>query len=112
MPNMSLKKNEMPSQNPEIRRNNYEEVALGYTEEIAVAAELDSGARILPEHSWRYVDRESDTRRGKKSSARVNVNYIMFEANAAEIELSFNDAAAKPGERLGLNWIHLVKYLK
>jgi hypothetical protein len=36
----------------------------------------------------------------------------MFEANAAEIELSFNDAAAKPGERLGLNWIHLVKYLK
>lgn len=79
---------------------------------IAVAAELDSGARILPEHSWRYVDREPDTRRGKKSSARVNVNYIMFEANATEIELSFNDAAAKPGERLGLNWIHLVKYLK
>ncbi len=37
MPNMSPKKNEMPSQNPEIRRNNYEEVALGYTEEIAVA---------------------------------------------------------------------------
>lgn len=34
---MSLKKNEMPSQNPEVRRNNYEEVALGYTEEIAVA---------------------------------------------------------------------------
>ena len=79
---------------------------------IAIAAELDGGARILPEHSWRYVDREPDTRRGKKNSARVNVNYIMFEANAAEIELSFNDAAAKPGERLGLNWIHLVKYLK
>ncbi len=37
MPNMSPKKNEMPSQSPEIRRNNYEEVALGYTEEIAVA---------------------------------------------------------------------------
>ena len=37
MPNMSPKKNEMPSQAPEIRRNNYEEVALGYTEEIAVA---------------------------------------------------------------------------
>lgn len=37
MPNMSLKKNEMPSQSPEIRRSNYAEVALGYTEEIAVA---------------------------------------------------------------------------
>ena len=37
MPDMSPKKNEMPSQAPEIRRNNYDEVALGYTEEIAVA---------------------------------------------------------------------------
>ncbi len=37
MPNLSPKKNEMPSQNPEIRRTNYDEVALGYTEEIAVA---------------------------------------------------------------------------
>lgn len=37
MANMSPKKNEMPSQNPDVRRTNYEEVALGYTEEIAVA---------------------------------------------------------------------------
>lgn len=37
MPDMSLKKNEMPTQSPEIRRNNYDEVALGYTEELALA---------------------------------------------------------------------------
>ena len=36
MANMSLKKNEMPSQSPEIRRNNYDEVALGYTEAMAI----------------------------------------------------------------------------
>ncbi len=36
MANMSLKKNEMPSQSPEIRRNNYDEVALGYTEKMAI----------------------------------------------------------------------------
>ena len=36
MPNMSLKKNEMPSQAPEIRNKNFSEVALGYTEEQAV----------------------------------------------------------------------------
>lgn len=36
MPNMSLKKNEMPSQAPEIRNKNFNEVALGYTEEQAV----------------------------------------------------------------------------
>lgn len=36
MPNMSLKKNEMPVQNPEVRNSNFNEVALGYTEEQAV----------------------------------------------------------------------------
>ena len=36
MPNMSLKKQEMPSQAPEVRNRNFQEVALGYTEEQAV----------------------------------------------------------------------------
>ena len=36
MANMSLKKNEMPSQNPEIRKRNFEEVALGYTADQAI----------------------------------------------------------------------------
>ena len=33
MANMSLKKNEMPSQAPDVRSGNFLEVALGYTEE-------------------------------------------------------------------------------
>jgi len=36
MPNMSLKKVPMPEQKPEIRNRNFEEVALGYTEEMAI----------------------------------------------------------------------------
>ena len=36
MPNMSLKKNEMPVQDPKVRSGNFSEVALGYTEEQAV----------------------------------------------------------------------------
>ena len=36
MANMSPKKNEMPSQKPEIRCKNFDEVALGYTEEQAI----------------------------------------------------------------------------
>jgi glutamate synthase (NADPH/NADH) small chain len=36
MPNMSLKKNPMPSQDPIERSQNFKEVALGYTEEMAV----------------------------------------------------------------------------
>lgn len=33
MPNMSLEKNKMPSQEPSVRAHNFDEVALGYTEE-------------------------------------------------------------------------------
>ena len=36
MPNMSLKKNEMPSQAPDVRNKNFGEVALGYTKEQAI----------------------------------------------------------------------------
>ena len=43
MPNMSLKKNEMPSQAPDVRNKNFEEVALGYTPELAA----DEAARCL-----------------------------------------------------------------
>lgn len=43
MANMSLKKNPMPSQQPEVRARNFSEVALGYTEEMA----LDEAARCL-----------------------------------------------------------------
>ncbi len=43
MPNMSLKKNPMPAQDPKVRAHNFEEVTLGYTEEMA----LDEAARCL-----------------------------------------------------------------
>ena len=42
-PNMSLKKNPMPSQEPEVRAHNFSEVATGYTEEMA----LDEAMRCL-----------------------------------------------------------------
>ena len=43
MANMSLTKNPMPSQDPNVRNKNFEEVALGYTEEQA----LDEAQRCL-----------------------------------------------------------------
>ncbi len=36
MPNMNPKKNPMPSQDPAVRRRNFDEVALGYTEQMAI----------------------------------------------------------------------------
>ena len=43
MPNMSLKQNPMPTQDPTERAHNFREVALGYTSEAA----LDEAARCL-----------------------------------------------------------------
>ena len=43
MPNMSPKKNPMPSQDPNVRNKNFLEVTLGYTEEMA----LDEAKRCL-----------------------------------------------------------------
>lgn len=43
MANMKLTKNPMPSQDPKVRARNFSEVALGYTEEMA----LDEAARCL-----------------------------------------------------------------
>ncbi len=43
MPNMSVKKNEMPTQAPEVRNQNFKEVALGYTPEMAI----DEATRCL-----------------------------------------------------------------
>ena len=36
MPNMTLTKVPMPAQEPDVRNKNFEEVALGYTEEMAM----------------------------------------------------------------------------
>ena len=48
MPNMRMDKNPMPSQEPDVRNKNFEEVALGYTEEQAI----DEAQRCLncPKH--------------------------------------------------------------
>ncbi len=43
MPNMSLEKNKMPVQEPDVRNKNFSEVALGYTEQQA----LDEAQRCL-----------------------------------------------------------------
>ena len=49
MPNMSLTKNPMPSQEPDVRNKNFLEVALGYTEEIAVnEAQRCLGCKNMP----------------------------------------------------------------
>ena len=51
MPNMDPKKCPMPSQEPNVRNKNFKEVALGYTEEMAVNEAPDNP--LLPQTPWR-----------------------------------------------------------
>ena len=51
--NMRLDKNEMPSQDPNVRNKNFLEVALGYTLDEAVNEAAASTARIIP--AWTAV---------------------------------------------------------
>ena len=49
MPNMSLKKNPMPSQEPSVRAHNFDEVATGYSAETAVDEALRClGCKNMP----------------------------------------------------------------
>ena len=50
MPNMSLKKNEMPVQDANVRNKNFQEVALGYTEEQALDDTVDKEELFARRH--------------------------------------------------------------
>ncbi|MBE6555239.1 MAG: NADPH-dependent glutamate synthase [Ruminococcaceae bacterium] len=69
MPNMSMKKNEMPAQDPKVRAHNFDEVALGYTPEQA----MDEAARCLNCKKPVCV-----------AGCPVNINIPLFLAQAAK----------------------------
>ena len=64
--NMRLDKNEMPSQDPNVRNKNFLEVALGYTEEQA----LDEAARCLNCKNHPCVNGCPSTSASRSSSPR------------------------------------------
>ena len=47
MANMSLKKNPMPEQDPQVRAGNFKEVALGYTADIAVDEAINTAVSTV-----------------------------------------------------------------
>ncbi len=69
MANMAMKKNEMPAQDPKVRARNFDEVALGYTAELA----MDEAARCLQCKKPVCV-----------AGCPVNINIPLFLAQAAK----------------------------
>ncbi len=87
MPNMSLKKNKMPTQLPNIRNKNFYEVVLGYTEKMAV----DEAKRCLNCKNYPCV-----------SGCPVKINIPEFIAKVAEHDFEgaykiINRSSSLPG---------------
>ena len=81
MANMSLKKNPMPSQEPDVRNKNFDEVALGYTEEMAI----DEAKRCLNCKNPKCVN-----------GCPVNVHIPEFIAKVAEGKFDEASASSPP----------------
>lgn len=75
---------------------------------FGVKATLGAGAELKPALCWRHVDRRVEGRYEQNTGvARINLHHLVFVARASEIPLVFDDAAAQPGECLGVNCVSL-----
>ncbi len=78
--------------------------------QFPLEAQLD-GAEIDTAKSFVYADKRK-TPAGKKEIARINLHRIVFQATGTELKITFSDRAAKPGEKLALNFVQLRPYFK
>ena len=89
MADMSLKKNPMPEQDPIVRAKNFDEVALGYTEEQAVAEAnrclncknplCRTGCPVsvrIPEFIAKVVERDFDAAYDILTSTNSNASWL------------------------------------
>lgn len=79
---------------------------------FAVEAVLEpGGAEIDADRTWVHVDRRQKGYYATNSGvARINVHHIVFRALKPEVAVTLSAAAAKDGERLGVNWLSLNPY--
>ena len=73
---------------------------------FALDVSLSDGAEVVPSLSWVHVDRRTKLST-KSAGARINLHHIVFVARSSEVTVTVSDAAAKPGEELGVNNVSL-----
>ena len=78
---------------------------------FGIDAKLGAGADVRKDLSWVHVDERTKGRYDFNDNvARVNLHHVVFTARAAETEIVFDNAAAKTGEELGINYVSLLPY--
>lgn len=78
---------------------------------FGIAATLSDGVEIDKALSWVHVDERIKGRYEMNNGiARINLHHIVFTAKSQEVELTIDNAAASPGEELGVNYLSLNPY--
>ena len=78
---------------------------------FGIAATLSEGVEIDKALSWVHVDERIKGRYEMNDGiARINLHHIVFTAKSREVELTIDNAAASPGEELGVNYLSLNPY--
>ena len=76
-----------------------------------IAAAFSGGAEVDRALSWVHVDERIKGRYEMNNGiARINLHHIVFAARSREVELTIDNAAASPGEELGVNYLSLNPY--
>ena len=77
-----------------------------------IAAKL-RGAEILPDKSFTHIDRRHGGRYAHNDNVgKINLNRMIFRAEASTLAITFSDDDATPGEELIINFIQLKPYLE
>ena len=74
-------------------------------------AVFGGGTAVDAARSWVHVDSRTKGRISATGRTTPNLHHIVFTAPASEVELTITDAAAKPGETLGLNAVSVQRDL-
>ena len=81
--------------------------------DFRVSETLGNGAEVRKDLSWVYVDRRRNGRYDFNNGvARICLHHVVFTATAAETDIVLSNAAASPGEELGVNAVSLNPYFE
>jgi len=77
-----------------------------------LSAVLGTGAELIPEQSYVFVDRRNSGKKANDGLVRINLHHLRFRAAAPSFKVTFTDAEAEPGTETALNYIMLKPYFE
>ncbi|MCQ2397277.1 MAG: hypothetical protein MJ106_06240 [Lentisphaeria bacterium] len=81
--------------------------------DFGIRARLGEGATIRNDLSWQHIDKRGviGSNATNNGVARPNLHHVVFIADASEVEITIDNALAKPGEHLGVNFFTVLPFV-